>query len=106
MAFDPTIPAQVNRLINDTVALSNSLLNVIEQIDDYVSLIDSNGVVGVLDQPGLTFPPPITTTPTMIQDARYALTIIRDQVNSMLAAGARTSLDRLRLSMGVLTGTN
>lgn len=97
-------PAQVSRVIDDTVAAANAIFVLKDILERYNIEQSTNLVHDALTAQGAVFPPQFSLTPVKVEDARYALAVFRDSFITALTP-VQPNLDAIRLALGVLVGT-
>lgn len=102
--MDINSPAQVSRVIDDTVAAANAAIALLALLQRYDVMTSVNGVHDALTAPGAQFPPGFRTTPGQVADARFAIASLLGNFNGDMGT-YQPAMDNLRLDLGVLTGT-
>lgn len=106
--FDIANPQHINHVIERvrTVAIRLAELRAeLAELDTEMSA-GVNNVGTALSAPGAAFPPGYSLTPPILNSARNALTgVVMPAINTALTASQQLNLDRVRLDIGVITGT-
>lgn len=105
MAFDITNKTHCSAFINLTNKAAVALFDLQQQLNDYAILDNVNGVSAALGAGGAVFPSGITLSPTDVNDARFALETISNALNTAMTSGVQTSINKVRESIGILSGT-
>lgn len=104
MALNLSRPEQVTQTINRTVAAANKIAELETVLNDYEAFARTNDLFTVLTGQGAVFPANFTVTPSQVEDARFALVSVQGALLTSLQT-FRGNLERLRLALGVLSGT-
>lgn len=105
MAFDPNKSDQVARLINDTVAMANQIIQDQDRLNNFINTCLVNNVPAILSNPATVFPAQFTVDRQTLANARTAVEACQIATANALAI-QKVNLDNLRLMLGVLVGTD
>jgi hypothetical protein len=108
MPLDITSKAQCSKYINGLTKAANALFALQDALQEFATISDVNDIQNVLGAAGADFPDGITVTPSEVNDARFAMILIQQDLDVSIAAGdggRKLGIDKVRLSLGVLSGT-
>jgi len=106
MPFSITNPAHVSLVIDRVRQSAISLESLRTQLMELDTFLTINGVGPILNAVGAVFPPGFSLTPNTVNSANNTLTsVVRTAITTAITVGQQTNMDRVRLDIGVITGT-
>lgn len=106
MPFLITNPAHVSIVIErirDAAVTLEAMRAKLMELDTFLTI---NNVASSLNAGGAVFPPGFSLTPAIVQSANNTLTsVVRTAITAAITTGQQTNMDRVRLDIGVITGT-
>lgn len=103
--FDINNSAHVSKYIESLTRTADLLFKLQDALDTFTDISDVNDVANVLTKTDARFPAGTSVSPAEVNDARYALVVIKQEFGATLQTGRVLAINKIREALGILAGT-